>query len=635
MSIVAFIAILCYLFINFSQCNEISSENPTSLLAPINNIIGAPNGYSVVLVRCAVPNCGSCQNDISVCTSCFEGYNMQDNNCIPSDGSKVNVSKANPVVTTIFSNSSVGLTIMLNHSIRIVLNNSTLYNNGVNLTIPLLNNSTTKPKTCHKVVRIKFETNMTMDTCQMTNNVFKKAIQKTLKEKSMDVELNQINITCKAAHVQNLAQFGISVVIVEVEISKIPSKDYSLAVSSLDNAIALNDDDDCILLDNLKELSPEVFFHPGSPIIASTNCHQAADQFCLPLEVSNTWCCRDDMSCIEGKCRETTAVTLQPTAAPTNPPARKYKKRQRSHCGSILTGTFDSYSAAVAVCDGNSQCFGIYDNQCDEQQPFYMCGGPQTWDISPSSCVYQKVVPTTPIEPGEVCGGISCEEVILSFGVPCSTSWTDGCGHVPPPPGFTEKSIMYELCPVMCPGKIVTFSLELTGVMFDTVDTTNDNLKLVFQAMFLRSEVSVDLSQMHINTTIVPNSYGKLHLTVEISHLTPEQESVVFSILKKTVQEDGGGMTKLLKEAAVDKFKNLQVKFIQHVSSKEMLTPKEKAKQANPDTLQINHRQKIALPNPLEVIDRKNRWLSLGQKNNDKNLSEIQKKDFVFADLTA
>lgn len=631
MSIFAFLGILCYLFINFSQCNEISIEDPPSLLAPINNIMyGAPNGYSVVLVRCAVPNCGSCQNDINVCTNCFEGYNMQDNKCIPADGSKVNITKVNPVATTIFSNSTIGLTILLNNSLHILLNNSAVLNNVVNLTIPLANNS----KPCHKVVRVKFETNMTMHTCQTSNNAFKMVIQKTLKEKSLDVELNQINITCSAAHIQDLAEFGVSVVIVEVEISHIPSTKYSHAISSLNNAIALNNNGDCILLNYLKEFSPEVFLYPGSPIIASTDCHQAADQFCLPLEVSNAWCCRDDMSCIEGKCRETTVVTSGPTTAPTNPPARRYKQRKRSHCGSILTGTFDSYSAAVAVCDGNSQCFGIYDNQCDDVQPFYMCGGPETWDISPSSCVYQKVVPTTPIEAGEVCGGISCEEVILSFGVPCSTSWTDGCGHVPPPSGFTEKSIMYELCPVMCPGKIVTFSLELTGVMFDTVDTTNDNLKLVFQAMFLRRDVLVDLSQMHINTTIVPSSYGKLHLRVEIVHLTPEQESTVTSILKKTVQEDGGGMTKLLKEAAVDKFKNLQVKFIQHLSSKEMLTPKEKAKNVKHDSIQINHRPKKTLPNPLEVIDRKNRWLSLGQKKNNQNIGEIQGGDFVFADLT-
>lgn len=584
-----------------SECTESINEKPTSVLAPLNTFT-APSGYTIQLVQCAVPNCGHCETSFNSCTSCFDGYILRGNNCISISDPRADL--------PIMINKSVNAmnTTIIDH---VLLNDSEDLNTVTNTTVPCAPlNKTDIPQ---MITPVEFETNMTLSTCKSVEPAFKLAVQKSLKQNYIYVELNQIKITCNAAYVQDLAEFGVDVATVTVEMSRLQANERALAMSTLEDAILVTDGE-CTFLDYLQDIAPDIFLGPKSSVIASKNCHQTSGHFCLPLGISNAWCCSGDMSCIEGKCTEATVITPQPTSSPTTAPPRKYKKRKRSHCGSILTGTFDSYSSAVAGCNGNGQCFGVYDNQCDNQEPFYMCGGPHTWDISPASCVYQKVVPITSVKAGEVCGGISCEEVILSFGVPCSTSWLDGCGHVSPPPGFSEKSVMYSLCPVMCPGKRIKFTLELTGVMFDAVDSTISNLKVVLQAMFLRSNVSASLAQIHINTTIVKNTNGKINMKVDILHLTPTQELKVTSLLKKAFKKDGGGMTRLLKEAAVDKFKDLQVKFVQHLSSNKMPTPNQKGNLENGNIkLQVYHRPRTILPKSIELIEIKNRWKSLGR----------------------
>merc|ERR1712130_933966 len=54
-----------------------------------------------------------------------------------------------------------------------------------------------------------------------------------------------------------------------------------------------------------------------------------------------------------------------------------------------------------------------------------------------------------------LCGGVTCKDVILKFHNPCRTTWKQGCGTVPAPPGFHPHSTMYDMCPHVCPGKCV------------------------------------------------------------------------------------------------------------------------------------------------------------------------------------
>lgn len=606
---VFFLSILCYLF---TTCNgsveslvteklanekqQLDEQAPTSILAPLDTAFyKPPNGYAVELVQCAVPNCRQCEHDYNACSECFEDYILKDNICVPTTANSTIINK-------------VFLKEVLNTSVPCHKNKS--------------KTSTELPKMTH----IQFEINITADECHHAEEGFKKAVKRTLKQAYVYIECDQVKITCEAAYVQDLAEFGVAVTVVKIDISKLSPSERTLSLSSLDDSIGKGRVGESFLLDYLQDFSPGIFLRSNTPIIATTSCHQKADQFCLPLGVSNAWCCGGHMSCIEGRCAEiTTVATQQPTASPTPAPARLYTQRLRSHCGSILAGTFSSYNDAVAACNGNSMCYGVYDNQCDNEKPFYMCGGPHTWEISPASCVYQKVTPTKEVRPGEVCGGISCEEVILSFGVPCSTSWKDGCGHVPPPKGFTQNSIMYDLCPVMCPGKRISFSLELSGVMFDAVDSTIANLKVVLQSMFSRDEVSVNLAQINLNATIVEHHHGKIALNVAIVHLTPPDEVKVVARLRDTFKNSGSGMSRLLKEAAVDKFKDLQVRFVHRVTSNSMPTPKQKGEEVKTSYTRIYHRSRM-FPKYLlgksrkagsstELIEVQHRLRSIGRQN--------------------
>ena len=47
-------------------------------------------------------------------------------------------------------------------------------------------------------------------------------------------------------------------------------------------------------------------------------------------------------------------------------------------------------------------------------------------------------------------GGTPCEVAVTQDGAPCSASWADGCGALPPPPGFKNTSTVSELCPSSC-----------------------------------------------------------------------------------------------------------------------------------------------------------------------------------------
>jgi len=591
--------------LNEKQLNE---QAPTSILAPLDtSFYKPPNGYAIELVQCAVPNCRKCEQDYNTCSGCFDDYVLKENNCISLSTHKNLIDRS--VLTNIQS---------VNRTISKVF-----LKEAVNTSVPCPPNISQLPKDLPKLTHVQFETNITTDECRHAEEGFKKAVQRTLKQAYVYIECDQVKIICEAAYVQDLAEFGVSVTVVKIDISNLSPNDHKLAITSLDNSIGKGKVGESFLLDYLQDFSPGIFLRSNAPIIATTSCHQKVGQFCLPLGVSNAWCCGGHMSCIEGKCTDVIVVTEQPTVAPTPAPAKLYTQRLRSHCGSILAGTFSSYNDAVAACNGNSMCFGVYDNQCDNEEPFYMCGGPHTWEISPASCVYQKVTPIKKVRAGEVCGGISCEEVILSFGVPCSTSWKDGCGHVPPPKGFSQNSIMYDLCPVMCPGKRISFSLELSGVMFDAVDSTMANLKVVLQSMFLRDEVSVKLAQINLNTTIVEHHHGKISLNVDIVHLTPPDEVKVIARLKDTFKNNGSGMSRLLKEAAIDKFKDLQVRFVHHVTSNSMPTPKQKGEVKQTFT-RIYHRTRL-FPKYLlgksgksgstELIEVQHRLRSIGRQN--------------------
>ena len=65
-------------------------------------------------------------------------------------------------------------------------------------------------------------------------------------------------------------------------------------------------------------------------------------------------------------------------------------KQSRKHCnGNTVGSTYSSLSAAEAACLTNSQCTGVYDDNCDNRGSFYQCNS-AALQTSTSSCVYTK-----------------------------------------------------------------------------------------------------------------------------------------------------------------------------------------------------------------------------------------------------
>lgn len=68
--------------------------------------------------------------------------------------------------------------------------------------------------------------------------------------------------------------------------------------------------------------------------------------------------------------------------------------------------------------------------------------------------------PTLAPKDSALCGGVTCEDVILRFHDPCETTWKQGCGTVPPPNRFSGESTMFDLCPSVCPPACVNLEWE-------------------------------------------------------------------------------------------------------------------------------------------------------------------------------
>ena len=51
---------------------------------------------------------------------------------------------------------------------------------------------------------------------------------------------------------------------------------------------------------------------------------------------------------------------------------------------------FDNSPQAEKVCDGQNECIGIYDESCDEIEPFRLCKIGFKTSVFDTGCIYKK-----------------------------------------------------------------------------------------------------------------------------------------------------------------------------------------------------------------------------------------------------
>lgn len=119
---------------------------------------------------------------------------------------------------------------------------------------------------------------------------------------------------------------------------------------------------------------------PGCFGIYDRNCDSASAYSLCGKE--SQWQHSEEESCIYTKDRTISKIDKYGI----------YSKEYKHHCANrkLSRVAFTTFESALEACNARSQCFGIYDNNCDGSQPFYLCREESTWSISSKSCILRK-----------------------------------------------------------------------------------------------------------------------------------------------------------------------------------------------------------------------------------------------------
>lgn len=132
---------------------------------------------------------------------------------------------------------------------------------------------------------------------------------------------------------------------------------------------------------------------------ASTSCFGVYDTYCdgtgsfYLCQASDTWS-ESYSSCIYEK---TTPTGNGSEVGPGSMTAVSWEKEEDTHCYSSrdVSVVYSTLNDAETACAADSDCSGVYDNNCDNSGSFYKCmGDDDRWHASMSSCVYRKVMST-------------------------------------------------------------------------------------------------------------------------------------------------------------------------------------------------------------------------------------------------